>query len=307
MKKLILLAVLAAYTALFATALFAKMPISCLYRYCAGECAVKSALPEYLLPLLDEKEPLISDIYEYRDAILVDKQVAIKGTNGGVYIVCDSPALKGTAKGKPWFGFRNGANSREQIYSVTEKDGDSLVIALISRGIDETHIDREELVVDRILSEKINNKTVVIRYSVPGGFLQSHNTGHNTQIPEWCKMLSDKVIELVYKDGAVEHWILIPDREDVENNLKKFKEANRLLVWWNGAGKGSGSHDHHKAWNYNENKEPEYEDAWSEAAGGNALPRRQAADRRENTGVWKRLLAAVISIRNKLSGLFNIG
>ncbi|MBQ9358644.1 MAG: hypothetical protein IJT95_03805, partial [Abditibacteriota bacterium] len=122
-------------------------------------------------------------------------------------------------------------------------------------GIDETHIDREELVIDRIQPEKINNKTVVIRYSVPGGFLQSYNTGRKTQIPEWCKMLSDKVIELVYKDGAVEHWLLAPGKEDVENNLGKFKTANRSLIWWNGTGKGSGNHERRKAWNYNDNRE----------------------------------------------------
>ncbi len=257
MKKLIILAVSAACLALMVTALFAKLPISIssIYRYAGTECALKSALPEYVRPLFDDKELMVSHIYEYRDAILVDKHVAVKGTGGSVYIACDSEALKGSAKDKPWFGFRNEGKSRERIYDVSEKDGCTQVIALISTGIDEVHIEREELVIDRILEEKINDKTVVIRNSVPAGFFQSFNTGIKSPIPEIAEMIGKNVVRLVFEDGAVEDWILVPGKEDVENNLGKFKEANRQLVWWNGVGKGSGDYDHKKAWNYNDNKD----------------------------------------------------
>ena len=67
MKKLILLAIPAACLALLTTVLFAKTPIAgIIYPYSAGACSVKSSLPEYVLGLLDDKEPLISEIYEYR-------------------------------------------------------------------------------------------------------------------------------------------------------------------------------------------------------------------------------------------------
>ena len=221
---------------------------------------INARVPEYIRAELDENEPLISHVNEYQDVILIDKTVAEKGGNGSIYCVfADTNALNGKAEDKPWFGFRNGENSRERIYSVTGKGDETVVIALISKGVDDVMIDREKLVVDRILPDKVNGKTLIIRNSVPAGFLQSYNTLKKTQIPEAAELLSEKMIRLKFEDGAVEDWILVPDKKDIENNLKKYKEANRLLVWWNGVGKGSGksNHSNRRSWNYNESKEAE--------------------------------------------------
>ncbi len=237
---------------------------------------ITTKVPEYIRAELDEDEPLISHVYEYQDVILIEKHGSEKGVNGSLYIPVDTNSLKGKAEDKPWFGFRNGENSRERIYSVTYKGDETVVVALISKGI-ETFIDHEALIVDRILPDKVNGKTLVIRNSVPGGFLQSYNTGKKTQIPEAAELLSEKMIRLTFEDGAVEDWILVPGKEDVENNLAEFKEANRLLVWWNGVGKGSLTRSRQRMWNYREGGPEPTAESYSDTGSAKTVSDREAA------------------------------
>lgn len=225
-----------------------------------------TVIPEYIQPALDKNEPLISRVYEYTDVILIEKHGSEKGVNACFYIPVDSKGLKSEVEKVKWFGFLNDKLSREKIYSVTKNADETLVIALISIGFDDVGYYREELVVDRILEEKINDKTVVIRNTVPVSFFQSFNTGAKEPIPEIAEKIGKNYVRLFFEDGAIEDWILTPGKEDVGNNLRKFKEANRLLKWWNGVGKGSGSHDRHKSWNYNDNTEsvPVYDKSGSD-------------------------------------------
>ncbi|MBQ9358163.1 MAG: hypothetical protein IJT95_01320, partial [Abditibacteriota bacterium] len=86
--------------------------------------------------------------------------------------------------------------------------------------------------------------------------------------PVAVDMLTDNVVKLSYSDGAVEHWLIEPTVEDMENNLNKYpaqnafyekQSKNRALIWWNQKGEGCG--DKYMAWNFNEDasKEPVYE------------------------------------------------
>ncbi len=129
------------------------------------------------------------------------------------------------------------------------------------------------------------------------------------------RILTANIVRIEYPSGCVAHWKIKLTKEDCDKNIasREIESPNRFkagasVVWHNGAGNEVGKNYRLPAWDFSESpKEPEYEYAWSEAIGGNASHGRPASDRRENTGVWKRLLGAITSIRNKLSELFNIG
>ena len=94
-----------------------------------------------------------------------------------------------------------------------------------------------------------------------------------TLIPESISILTDNVIRINYKDGAIEHWKVRLSEEDIKKNMDLAKRAclsessvtsarGNSLLWWNGVGKGSPvDHEKAKSWDYNEDtsKEPAYE------------------------------------------------
>ncbi len=96
--------------------------------------------------------------------------------------------------------------------------------------------------------------------------------------PVSCKILSDNVVRLEYRNGCVEHWRVRLSDEDIEKNVQKWEEyykkrgsknilrlaGSKHLVWCNDSGKGKGYvyKGGEEAWDYHTGgPEPVYEDA----------------------------------------------
>ena len=95
-----------------------------------------------------------------------------------------------------------------------------------------------------------------------------------TLIPESISILTDNVIRINYKDGAIEHWKVRLSEEDIKKNMDLAKKAGlsessvksargNSLLWWNGVGEGSffANSKIYQAWDYDEDRsvEPTYE------------------------------------------------
>ena len=130
---------------------------------------------------------------------------------------------------------------------------------------------------------------IIEQFTLPFAYGNSAHTGIRDPFPILCDILTDNIIRLEYKDGAVEHWKVRLSKEDVEKNMEAAKKAGlsegkiinskrNSLLWWNGMGKGSPTgmtiniesggketlimnKKNVKIWNYDDNptREPVYE------------------------------------------------
>ena len=110
-----------------------------------------------------------------------------------------------------------------------------------------------------------NSKIVSEVYMLPMRWV---TTGTAPVYPKSGKILTDNIIRLEWKDGAIEHWKVRLTKDDIEKNkeygLKQgFKNTEKnVFLWWNGVGRGCVfvNHTKDKAWDYNEDTstEPTY-------------------------------------------------
>ena len=98
-------------------------------------------------------------------------------------------------------------------------------------------------------------------------------TANKISLPESINILTEDIIRLEYKDGAIEHWKAKLSEDDVNKNMEIARkkglsessvksERRNALIWWNAVGKGSQmNHNLKRAWNYDDNptREPVYE------------------------------------------------
>ena len=114
-----------------------------------------------------------------------------------------------------------------------------------------------------------NDIPIIETYQLP--FFSA--TGNIKNIPESVSVLTEDIIRLEYKDGAIEHWKVKLSEDDVNKNMEVAKKAGlseskiinskrNSLLWWNGIEKGSIINNYRlRAWNYDDNptREPFYE------------------------------------------------
>ena len=92
-------------------------------------------------------------------------------------------------------------------------------------------------------------------------------------MPVSCRILTDNIVRLEYKDGCIEHWRVRLSDEDVQKNREKWATyyekygikdgrigGSKHLIWCNGVGKGYVFKGSEESWEYSENgEEPVYE------------------------------------------------
>ena len=143
------------------------------------------------------------------------------------------------------------------IYCVEELEKDKYVVVYLASVVifvNYIHLD--------------NDTPIIESYQLP--FI---SVGAETILPENVSVLTEDIIRLEYKDGAIEHWKAKLSEDDVNKNMeiaiKKGlsessvkSERRNALIWWNAVGKGSQmNHNLERAWDYDDNinYEPVYE------------------------------------------------
>ncbi|MBQ9359277.1 MAG: hypothetical protein IJT95_07015 [Abditibacteriota bacterium] len=93
-------------------------------------------------------------------------------------------------------------------------------------------------------------------------------------MPVSCRILTDNIVRLEYKDGCIEHWRVRLSDEDIRKNREKWEKVlidrgikntisagSKHLVWCNGEGKGYVYKVNEESWDYSESKtEPVYKE-----------------------------------------------
>ncbi|MBP5274405.1 MAG: hypothetical protein ILO36_05670 [Abditibacteriota bacterium] len=269
----------------------------------AAEGAKFEPIPEEFAEYKDD----VSDVtvYEYTDAIVIEKKTAAY-TSPGLYVRIDSPFFTGKAGEYDWmqlpvkfpegsvqdeFVKRGTYQERDRIYGVSRTGDGIRVTALIPDFVQHGPLNRDEhVVVDTVTGEKLKGKTLVMRKTSPVWFHQSANIDKASPVPEKAELLTENIIRLQFKDGAVEHWLLELTAEDMRKNLEMYKGDDesvrsaykcRSLVWHNGverklsaeaakmspedkkllASAGSGQQKRSEAWCFDPDtsREPVYE------------------------------------------------
>jgi hypothetical protein len=227
---------------------------------------IRFTIPDYCKEFTNDNDIYFSLVREYKDCIIIQKSLK-KGDDQNQYFSFDVDFLTGKAGKTSWVRLDKSMGSRDRIYNVYPLADKTVVIALSTTKI--PYVRNEKIVTDEILKAKTTNKTIIIRYFGPGYLYQSENTGHKTVIPSTAELVSANVLRLQYQDGAVENWRIKPSAEYMKKNKEKFGQPllgqpDRLLIWWNGVGKGTpgADHDLSKAWDFapDTSKEPKYED-----------------------------------------------
>ncbi|MBQ9358423.1 MAG: hypothetical protein IJT95_02640 [Abditibacteriota bacterium] len=278
-------------------------------------------MPDKYKEYLDPEQYFVATVYEYNDAVIVEKRVTDRF--GDFYIRVNADALTGEANGYKWLSLSKARESRDKIYTVRTTPGGTEVVALISAFMQPSYRATEEyLVVDVIQPRKKDGKVMIMRNVVPVRYGFS-DRGLAGPVPDEATMLSDNTLRLSYTDGSVEHWKVGLSRRDMEKNLEKYytpisasldpndalfikkRDEVRALVWWNEKGKGAGTQDIYRSWDYNEDssKEPVYKDSApkKKTSGSSGATVSSVAD--SPGGVFARLAGAVKGLLTKLAGL----
>ncbi|MBQ9358811.1 MAG: hypothetical protein IJT95_04645 [Abditibacteriota bacterium] len=89
--------------------------------------------------------------------------------------------------------------------------------------------------------------------------------GQNMKKPVSCRILTDNIVRLEYRDGCVEHWRVCVSDADAAKNKAKWATSklhsphSKHLIWSNGKGKGYIYRGSEEAWDYTEGEaEPVY-------------------------------------------------
>ncbi len=243
-------------------------------------------VPEQYAGYMDKDGVNTVRIYEYNDAVVVEK--TIDYGSPGLFVRINAPFFTGKADKYDWMSLpvkfpedseqdkcvKHGVYAeRDKIYSVTKTDEGVRIVALITAFEQPIFTMRlEHVAVDTITPDMINGKTVILRNTVPAEFHQSSNVRTNvTPIPATAELLTDNIIRLRYDDGCIEHWKLTLTPEDVRKNTALYKGDNealrktsgfKALVWKNDKGEGNEFSDNAKAWDFDPDasREPVYED-----------------------------------------------
>ncbi|MBR4748877.1 MAG: hypothetical protein IK083_04810 [Abditibacteriota bacterium] len=259
-----------------------------------GEVADIVPVPDYCSEYQDSRDVRDPDrryqtvVYEYDDAIIIKKDFNRSFCADKCYLVKGN-ALTGNAGGHPWVPLHEGRFARDRIYSAEETANGVVVIAFLTDFEQSDSRYYELLTVDTILPDKCNGKTCILREKVPKDFWRSLNLmprDISVPVPEKAALLTDNIIRLEYKNGAIEHWLVRLSDEDIRKNGEMYKGDNpgikrawkrRALIWRNSidsnprklldkdfiTGEGSkGAENSAKSWNYNDDasREPVYED-----------------------------------------------
>ena len=208
--------------------------------------------PEYCGKFITDTDIYTYDVREYSDATIVEKKLKAKVVKEDTEIVTtvtfDQKVLTGKAKDTDWVSLEApGAGvCRDRIYGVY-KDGDTVsVLALLTGFRNGPLLRNEYMTMDEIHPGKAEGKPLIVRTILSSTyFLQSDNTGLVTPIPDTAELIAPDVVRLAYADGAVEHWKIKPDREFIANNRQGGKDPDRMLLWTNGAGKGTQRSTNH--------------------------------------------------------------
>ena len=100
-----------------------------------------------------------------------------------------------------------------------------------------------------------------------------HQVNAPIQRPVSCRILTDNIVRLEYKDGCVEYWRTHIGEDAVLKNKEKWDTyyekygikdgrigGSKHLIWCNGVGKGYAYKGSEESWEYSENgEEPVYE------------------------------------------------
>ncbi|MBR4748356.1 MAG: hypothetical protein IK083_02125 [Abditibacteriota bacterium] len=252
--------------------------------------------PEYCEEYVTDTDIYTYLIREYADVTIVEKKVKMRMFTEDVRKVntvsSDKQFLTGSADKTKWVSLETpGAGvCRDRIYSVT-KDGDTVsVLALLTAWGSSPLLRDENIALDEIQSGKADGRTVILRTILTAPFFQSDNTGKVTQVPDSAEMIAPDVVRLSYADGAVEHWMLKPDRVFVANNRQGDRDPDRMLLWTNGVGKGTQRSLNHPAESCRFDPDVSREPSYDKPQGSPAPDKKARADA---PGIWSALVAHI--------------
>ncbi len=223
-------------------------------------------IPDTYKEYLDRTGNYKTTVYEYNDVVIIEYKLEEPVRN--MYIAINNNTMRVLDNGVKWITLPKDKVSRDRLYCIAKTKNGAVAAALVSTFRRHRGMRDEILVKDEIYSNKgVNGRMLIKRWIVPVSFYQSLNVRSNkTSIPKTASFVADNIIRLTYSDGAVEHWKIVLDTDDLRKNLIRHPDGDRLdekkraLLWWNKKGNGRGQHEQFKAWCYNEDasKEPVY-------------------------------------------------
>ena len=239
---------------------------------------------------------------EKKDTILnVDKNNYLYGMRDNFDEVCKKlPVLQETMMHDKFectvydvYEYAKKHNYKGKFLTVVKLNGNIVWYSSDSRLGDIKEINKDNYMVSALNCTyyvHINgNIKIIEQFALPFTYGNSAHTGIRDPFPILCDILTDNIIRLEYKDGAVEHWKVRLSKEDVEKNMEVAKKdglsegkiinsKRNSLIWWNEIGKGSPTgmtiniesdgkekltidKKNVKIWNYDDNstREPVYE------------------------------------------------